>query len=43
MTMTHGSELPNDAGKIPYDQMTMSLSRGILLTLLNDDIISGMH
>jgi hypothetical protein len=30
-------------GKIPYDQMTMSLSCGILLMSLNDDVISGMH
>jgi hypothetical protein len=43
MTMTLGSKLPNDSGKIPCDQMTMSLSCGILLTSLNDDVISGMH
>jgi hypothetical protein len=43
MTMTHGSELPNDPGKIPYNQMTMSLLHGILLMSLNDDVISGMH
>jgi hypothetical protein len=30
-------------GKIPYDQMTSSLSRGILLMSLNDDVINGMH
>jgi hypothetical protein len=34
---------PMTQGKIPYDQLTMSLTRGILLTLLNDDVISGMH
>jgi hypothetical protein len=30
-------------GKIPYDPMTVSLLRGILLMSLNDDVISGMH
>jgi hypothetical protein len=43
MTMTHGSELPNDSGEDTLGPMTMSLSRGILLMSLNNDIISGMH
>jgi hypothetical protein len=34
---------PMTQGKIPYAQMTMSLLHGILLTSLNDDVISGMH
>jgi hypothetical protein len=34
---------PMTQGKIPYDQMTMSLLRGILLMSLIDDVISGMH
>jgi hypothetical protein len=43
MTMTHGSELPNDSKEDTLGPMTMSLSRGILLMSLNNDVISGMH
>jgi hypothetical protein len=43
MTMTHGSELPSDSGEDAIWLMTMSLPHGILLTSLNDDVISGMH
>jgi hypothetical protein len=43
MTMTHSSELPNDSLEDNLWPMTMSLSHGILLTSLNNDVISGMH
>jgi hypothetical protein len=43
MNMTQGSKLPNDSGEDTLRPMTMSLSRGILLMSLNDDVISRMH